>query len=152
MPWEVLNLCKLYENSISRTFVFNIYMVYYLTSPYLLPFHHCWEIRRARGWLEERETDGERKWEALRELEICWVRNSERMKRQWGGNIGSSCGGSSGLVHPPSICSHRGWMACYIMPASISFSKATTRDTIPLHHHTHTSHKAHYAHNIRNVS
>lgn len=131
MLWDVSNLCKHYENSL----MFNIHVVGYLTSPYLLPFHHCWEIRRVRGWLEEREADGERKWEALRELEICWVRNSERTKRQWGGNISFSFGGSSGLVRPPpSARSHRGWMACYIMPASISFFKS--------HHWSHNTSSA----------
>lgn len=95
------------------------WLVGYLTLPYLLPFHHCWEMRSVRGWLGR---ESEKHWEN-------WRFAGWETVREWKGNeeeisvlVSEVARGSFAL--PPSARSHRGWMACYIMPASISFFKS----------------------------
>lgn len=126
-------------------------MVYYLTSPYSLPFLHGWEIRRARGWEKEQLTgrESERHWEN-------WRFAGWETAREWKGNeeeisviVVEGAPGSFAL--PPSARTGDEWLVILCLLA-FTFSKATTRDTIPLQRRTHTSHKAHNARNILNVS
>lgn len=140
--------------SVTFILMFNINAFDSFTSPYLLTFHHCWEKKEREADCETEKLmsrEGGKHWENWRFA--GWETARERMKRQWRGNISFSCRGSPGRsVALPSPAHTRDEWLVILCLLAFPFSKATTRDTIALQHHTHTSHKALHAHNILNVS
>lgn len=102
---------------------------------------------RQRSWCQEKVGSSER---------IGDLQGEKQRGKEWKGNeeeISVLVAEEAwGLVALPSPAHTRNEWLVILCLLAFPFSKATTRDTIALQHHTHTSHKALHAHNILNVS
>lgn len=139
--------------SVTFILMFNINAFDSFTSPYLLTFHHCWEKKEREADCETEKLCREKVGSTER---IGDLRGEKQRGKEWKRNeeeisvlVAEEARGSVALPSPAHTRDE--WLVILCLLA-FPFSKATTRDTIALQHHTHTSHKALHAHNILNVS